>query len=114
MGKVNWATKDPYGLAFSNAMYVANEMRKINLKARTILETDKVAKAATTELSDIYTDWDLGCVALALFDIGWEPEEVSEFLTKVQNKSKEVAGDGITSDDIWDKVREKGLDIRHE
>ena len=116
MGKANWATSDPYGLGLRNAIYLANEEFKQRKEARRILAVDKEAKKTTDELSNKYTDWDLGCMALMLHrKYGKDAQEVCDFLTDVQNLTAEYIRDGVSCDEIWDIVRDEiGLDIERQ
>lgn len=108
MGKIGWATKDPYDLAFRNALWLANAEYNQKKKAREILAVDKVAQEATDELSDLYTDWDLGCAVIALHrKYGCEGQEVADFLDDVQKIVKEFYDEGLSRDDIWDRVAEE-------
>lgn len=108
MGKIGWATKDPYGLGLRNAIWLANEDFKQRKKARAILAVDKVAQEATDELSDLYTDWDLGCCVLALHrKYGYEGQEIADFLDDVQKIVKELYDAGYDRDAVWEKVAEE-------
>ena len=114
--KSNWNVKDPYGLVLRNAIWLANDEYRQKKKARDILAIDKVAREATDEISNAYTDWDLGCAALVLHHFyNMEAGEISEFLTRVQDQTTEFVKQGVNSDEIWDIVREEvGLDITRE
>lgn len=108
MGKIGWATKDPYGLAFRNALWLANAEYNQKKKAREILAVDKVAQEATDELSDLYTDWDLACACLVMNErYGYEGKEIAAFLDDIQKTVKELFDEGYDRDSVWDLVAEK-------
>lgn len=118
---MSWNFSDPYGLALRNAIWLANEEFKFKKKAKEALLADRMAQRAMDDLSNMYTDWDLGCAAIILFeDYGFTPEEVSKFLTRVQELTVEYASQEEPTEDIWDKkiadkiwnrVGKYGLDI---
>ena len=68
------------------------------------------------EMTNEYTDWDLGCAALVLHRMYKKnAAECAKFLTSVQDLTKEYIEKGITSDQIWEIVRvEIGLDIERD
>ena len=99
-------------LAIRNAFWLADNEYKFKKKAQEALLTDKMAQKAVDDLSNMYTDWDLGCAAIILFDdYGFTPEQVSRFLTRIQEMTVEFVKEEATADEIWDKVQDRGLDI---
>ncbi len=103
-------------LALQSAVYLANAEYNEKKKIRQIMAQDKVAKETVDELSNKYTDWDLGCAALVLHRrFGKDAHEVCEFLNDVQDLTREFINDDVTGDDIWDMIRDEiGLDITRE
>lgn len=103
-------------LALRSAVYLANAEFRERKKVREAVARDKEAKAVTDELSNKYTDWDLGCMALVLHrKYGKNAEEVAEFLNDVQDLTREFIDSDTNGDDIWNLIREEiGLDITRE
>ena len=109
---INWQLGPYPELAIRNAIWLANEDFKFRKKAQEALLTDKVAQKAVDDLSNMYTDWDLGCAAIILFEeYGFTPEQVSNFLTRVQEMTVQFVKEEATADEIWNKVSDHGLDI---
>lgn len=103
--KIDFATRQ--------AFYLAQVELQEKEKARKILAVDKVAKEATDELSNKYTDWDLGCMAIVLHRrYEKDAQEIADFLTEVQNLTAQYIREGVTCETIWDIVRDEvGLGI---
>ena len=99
-------------LAIRNALWLANEDFKFRKKAQEALLADKMAQKAIDDLSNMYTDWDLGCAAIILLkEYDFTPKQVSEFLTKIQDMTVEFAKEELDADEIWEKASDLGLDI---
>lgn len=116
MGKIGWATKDPYGLGIRNAVWLANEDFKQRKRARKLLAVDRVASKAMDDMSDLYTDWDLCCAAIVLYRYyNMNAEEISKFLERIQEVVIEMGEKGVTGDTIRQVLEDEvGLEIVKE
>ena len=93
-------------LEWSTKKTVAKKMA-VNKQVNDILRDNAM------QVSNEFTDWDYGCAALALHRrYGYDAEECGEFLTLMQDITRDCVSSGMDHEDIWDLVRDEiGLDI---
>ncbi len=118
----NWGFKKPNRVdpALASAIRMAEVDFNARKKAREIMavndELNRMNDKRFEEMTNEYTDWDLGCAALVLHRMYKKnAAECAKFLTRVQELTKEFIEKGITSEQIWEIIRvEIGLDIERD
>lgn len=118
----DWGFKKPNRVdpALASAIRMAEIDFTARKKAREIMavntELQRMNDERFDEMTNEYTDWDLGCAALALHRMYKKnATECAKFLTRIQELTNEFREKGITSDQIWEIVRvEIGLDIERQ
>lgn len=103
-------------LALENAIYLANYHLSKKKEAIREIATNKAIVEVTDQMENQYTDWDLGCAALVLYRrYGKDAQECAEFLSDIQELTREFASSGMNAEAIWDVVRDEiGLDISRD
>lgn len=108
---------DPGLLSAVNlAMVEWNTRKSVAEKMAVNKEVNDILKANSMQVSNEFTDWDYGCAALALHRrYGYDAYECGEFLTAMQDITRDCVSSGMDHADIWDLVRDEiGLDITVE
>lgn len=100
---------DPGLLSAVNlAMVEWNTRKTVAKKMAVNKEVNDILKANSMQVSNEFTDWDYGCAALALHRrYGYDAEECGEFLTEIQDITRDCVSSGMNHEDIWDLVRDE-------
>ena len=105
---------DPGLLSAVNlAMVEWNARKTVAKKMAVNKQVNDILRDNAIQVSNEFTDWDYGCAALALHRrYGYDAEECGEFLTEIQDITRDCVSSGMNHEDIWDLVRDEiGLDI---